>query len=204
MECITIFTPRRESSLCTALKPSDNHSAADTVFTVVFDTYKDRIYGFVLSLVKSPDAAEELTQDILIKLWLCRDILGEVKNLDGYIFTVARNKALNHLRKAAYDKRLLQELAGYMRTQHTDVEDQVTLHDYERLVGEAVSSLSPQRKQVYRLSREDGLSLEEIAQQLQLSRNTVKNHLVASLKAIREHLQKHGGEFLVLLMLGNF
>lgn len=175
-----------------------------TEFDKVFETYKDRIYGFILTLVKSPDAAEELTQDILIKLWLCRDMLHEVKNLDGYVFTIARNMGLNHLRKAAYDKRLLAELASYMRTEHSDVEDQVILQDYQRLVGEAVAALSPQRKQVYLLSREEGRSLEEIAEHLQLSRNTVKNHLVASLKSVREYLQKHGGEFLVLLMLGSW
>lgn len=186
------------------LNPADTNNTPEADFAVVFDTYKDRIYGFLLSLVKRPSMAEELTQDILIKLWLCRDILGEVKNLDGYIFTIARNKALNHLRKAAYDKRLFQELITYMRSQHTDVEDFVTLHDYEQLVAEAVASLSPQRKQVYQLSREEGFTLDEIAQRMQLSRNTVKNHLVASLKMIREYLQQHGGGLLVLLLLGSW
>src|SRR5580704_5293769 len=82
----------------------------DESFKRLFDSYKNRLYGYVLAIARSSYTAEEITQEIFIKLWLCRDILHEVDNLDGYIFTIARNRTLNHLRKAANDARLLREL----------------------------------------------------------------------------------------------
>src|SRR5882724_9837047 len=86
----------------------------ETSFKCLFDNYKNRVYGYVLAISHSPYTAEEITQEIFIKLWLCRDILDEVENLEAYIFSIARNKTLNHLRKAAHNIKLLHELQGRM------------------------------------------------------------------------------------------
>ena len=86
----------------------------DDEFKQLFDTYKNRLYGYVLAIAHSKYVAEEITQEIFIKLWLCRDILHEVDNLEGYIFTIARNKTLNHLRKAAHNVKLLHELQDHV------------------------------------------------------------------------------------------
>ena len=64
---------------------------SDESFKRLFDNYKNRLYGYVLAIARSPYTAEEITQEIFIKLWLCRDVLHKVDNLDGYIFTMARN-----------------------------------------------------------------------------------------------------------------
>src|SRR6202043_2187496 len=147
-------------------------------FKRLFDSYKNRLYGYVLAVAHSPYIAEEITQEIFIKLWLCRDILHQVDNLDGYIFTIARNKTLNHLRKAAYDVRLLKELQerALLAGVSNNVEERALVNEYDRLLQDALAHLSPQRRLVYLLSRQRGLNHAEIANQLQLSRNTVKNH----------------------------
>lgn len=168
-------------------------------FKCIFDTYKNRVYGYVLAVAHSAYTAEEITQEIFLKLWLCRDMLGQVGNLEGYLFTIARHKTLNHLRKAATDARLLRELQSMMRPSANNVEEYATSADYDHILQEAVALLSPQRRQVYQLSRVQGLNHEEIAVHLQLSRNTVKNHLVEALRFIRGYLGRNGG---VLLCLG--
>ncbi|HXB32986.1 MAG TPA: sigma factor [Puia sp.] len=83
------------------MKSEERAQFAASSFNCLFDSYKNRIYGYVLAIAHSPYAAEEITQEIFIKIWLCRDLLDEVENLDGYIFTIARNRTLNYLRKAA-------------------------------------------------------------------------------------------------------
>jgi RNA polymerase sigma-70 factor (family 1) len=171
---------------------------ADAAFKRLFDSYKNRVYGYVLAIAHSPYAAEEITQEIFIKLWLCRDILHEVENLDGYIFTIARNRTLNYLRKAAHDTRLLKELQELMNPQHNNVEERALASEYDRLMRDALSRMSPQRRLVYQLSRDGGLNHEEIAQQLHLSRNTVKNHMVEALRFIRSYLGQHGSVLAVL------
>lgn len=167
-------------------------------FKRLFDRYKNRLYGYVLAIAHSPYAAEEITQEIFIKLWLCRDLLHEVDNLDGYIFTIARNRTLNYLRKAASDSRLLRELQQLAMLQHNNVEERVTVTEYDQLLRDALSLLSPQRRLVFQLSRDGGMNHEEIAEELHLSRNTVKNHMVEALRFIRSYLGQHGS-LLVLL-----
>jgi RNA polymerase sigma-70 factor (family 1) len=170
-------------------------------FKRLFDTYKNRVYGYVLAIAHSPYAAEEITQEIFIKLWLCQDILHEVDNLDGYIFTIARNRTLNYLRKAAYDTRLLRELQDRAMPVYNNVEDRAVVSEYEQLLRDALSRLSPQRRRVYQLSRDGGMNHEEIAEQLHLSRNTVKNHMVEALRFIRSYLGQHGSLLVVIFFL---
>jgi RNA polymerase sigma-70 factor (family 1) len=162
-------------------------------FEAIFHSYKGRVYSYVLAIVKSGENAEEVTQEVFIKLWLCREMLEQVDNLDAFVFVIARNKALDHLRKAAYDVRLLNALKGYQSEGVSDVDELMTAKDYQVMVAQAVRALSPQRKKVYELSRVEGLNHEEIADRLKLSRNTVKNHLVEALRLIRQHLYKTGG-----------
>jgi RNA polymerase sigma-70 factor (ECF subfamily) len=169
-------------------------------FEEMFHSYKERVYSYVRAIVKSNDSAEEVTQEIMIKLWLCREMIDQVENLDAYIYVIARNKSLNHLRKAAYDIRLLNELKSFIPDEYSNTEDRMDVKDYELLLKNAVNKLSPQRRQVYHLSRIDGLNHDEIAERLQLSKQTVKNHLVEALKSIRTHLSMTGGATLVLTL----
>src|ERR1700761_6283752 len=90
----------------------------DEAFKRLFDSYKNRLYGYVLAITHSHYTAEEITQEIFIKLWLCRDMLHGVENMDRYLFAIARNKTLNHLRKAAYDVKLLRELQEKAMADH--------------------------------------------------------------------------------------
>jgi RNA polymerase sigma-70 factor (family 1) len=167
-------------------------------FKRLFDSYKNRLYGYVLAVAHSPYIAEEITQEIFIKLWLCRDILHQVNNLDGYIFTIARNKTLNHLRKAAYDVKLLRELQELAVPENNNVEERALVSEYDRLLRDALTNLSPQRRLVYQLSRDQGLNHEEIAHYLHLSRHTVKNHMVEALRQIRHYLGEHGSVLVIL------
>jgi RNA polymerase sigma-70 factor (ECF subfamily) len=157
-------------------------------FKCLFDNYKNRIFGYVQAVAHSPYIAEEITQEIFIKLWLYRDMLHGVDNLDGYILAIARNKTLNYLRKAAHESKILREIQDRMIPENNNVEERMVIADQRKLLQEAVTLLSPQRRLVYRLSRDQGLNHQEIASQLQLSPNTVKNQLVIALKFIRKYL----------------
>ena len=170
----------------------------ESTFNCIFDTYKNRLFGYVLAISHSKYVAEEITQEIFLKLWLCRDILHRVDNIEHYIFTIARHKTLNHLRKAAYDVKLLRELQQAMLPPANNVEEKSQHADCEKLIREAISLLTPQRRLVYQLSRAEGLNHKEIAHHLQISHNTVKNHLVQALQFIRDHLTRHSSSPFIL------
>ena len=177
----------------------DLHTMDEKKFREIFDAYKNRIYGYVLAICHSHHTAEEITQEVFIKIWLSGHLMNNVTNLDHYIFTIARNKTLNFLRDAAFDKKRLHELGTNMTLPGSERTDEKLISaEYNQLLKQAIDQLSPQRRKVYELSRKEGLSLEEIAEQLKLSRSTVKNHLVEALRLIREWLAEHGPSALIL------
>ncbi|MCW3116268.1 MAG: polymerase, sigma-24 subunit, subfamily [Chitinophagaceae bacterium] len=173
----------------------------EETFTSLLETYKERLFGYVLAVAHSHYLAEEITQEIFLKLWLCRHELPLVENQESYLFTMARNKTLNHLRKAHYDEKLISALKSQMKPSSNDVEEQVSLSEGDRLLQEAITLLSPQRQLVYRLSRNQGLDHQQIARQMRLSRNTVKNHLVQALRFIRTYLDNNGVFIFILILL---
>ncbi|OOQ57957.1 RNA polymerase sigma factor [Mucilaginibacter pedocola] len=161
-------------------------------FEEVFERYKQQVYNQVYAIAKSEYAAEELTQEIFIKIWLNKEALDGVSNIGGYIYTMARNYSLNYLRKAASESRLVDELARVAVSGHNNTESVIAASECKQLISTAVEHLSPQRQLVYKLSREEGLNYDEIADQLNLSRHTVKNHLLAALAFISNFLTKNG------------
>ncbi len=161
-------------------------------FNRMFDNYKGRIYAYTLAISKSTYVAEEITQEIFIKLWVAREQLDEIKNLDGYIFKIARNLSLNYLRKIAYNEKMSTELIRVAAKDADGTDTKLNMFVYNKLINEAVNSLSPQRKLVYKLSREEELSYDEIALQLKLSKNTVKNHHLSAIGIVRSFLIKNG------------
>jgi RNA polymerase sigma-70 factor (family 1) len=176
----------------------------DLTFEQVFDRYKRQVYSQVYAIAKSQYAAEEITQEIFIKVWMNKDNLDHVSNLDGYFYTIARNYALNYLRKAASDTRLINELMRVAVTNENATEAGIAVSECKELISAAVEQLSPQRQLVYKLSREEGLNYDEIAIKLKLSRHTVKNHLMAALSFINTFLTKNGVNAAIISIITSF
>ena len=160
----------------------------EETFASLFECWKERLFGYVLAITHSRYVAEEITQEIFLKLWLSRQDLHLIENEEAYLFTIARNKVLNYLRKARYEEKLAATIKQRMSQASNDVEEHLSVVESGRLVQEAVTMLSPQRQKVYNLSRLQGLNHEQIAHQMRLSPNTVKNHLVHALRFIRTYL----------------
>lgn len=160
----------------------------ERAFEQIFERYKSRLISYLTIFTKSREEARELTQEIFLKVWLTREGLTEIESPQGYLFSMAKNKALDYLRKASRDSRMR---AGIWRSiaqhQHT-TEEQVFSNDSARRINEAIFKLSRKQQAVFRLSRMEGLTHDEIAVQLSISKNTVKSHMVASLKFIRNYL----------------
>lgn len=164
----------------------------EKAFRKLYDKYSGGIYGFALKLVKSTDFAEEITQEVFLKVWNGRESLDIARNFKSYIYTIAKNLALNILNKAAYDIDFRNQLLYTKDTAVTSTGDYILLNEYEVVKNKAIASLSEGRRTVFLMSREQGLSYEEIANELGVSVNTVKTQMKAALKHLREYLSKYG------------
>lgn len=166
-------------------------------FTIIFNNYWPRIYSSVLVLSKSATIAEDIAQEIFTRLWKEHEKAGDINDLSAYLYIAARNKILNRLAKmdveAAYQSYLLyQDPAGKP--------DQVTFRELDQLVKSGMQQLTPQQQRAFSLSRFQGYTYEQIAAEMEISRSTVKDHIVKALAALRQHLKAHGYASLYLVL----
>jgi RNA polymerase sigma-70 factor (family 1) len=178
-------------------------------FQQILDRYKDRLLYYIITIVKSGSVGEDIVQETFIRLWTNRKKFDPDKSLSGYLHTIARNLSLNHLKRAAYDQELKQQIWENIE----EIQERSTTHENvyamesKRLVQQAVDRLSPKRKRVFQLSRDQGMTHQEISIELGVSKNTVKNQIVSALKEIRIYLNKHSDIALgwgILLILLRF
>lgn len=160
----------------------------EQAFKEIFTRFRPRVISYLTRITKSHVDAEELSQEIFLKLWFNRETLDSVKLPEHYIFVMARNRALDHLRKAALDSRMRRNIWASISERTEAADEQAIGYDAARLIREATEKLSAQRQTVLKLSRIEGLTHDQIAMQLSISKNTVKNHIVASLKFIKSYL----------------
>jgi RNA polymerase sigma-70 factor (ECF subfamily) len=160
-------------------------------FKILFTRFNKPIHDYVRAITGSHELAEEITQEIFIRLWRKRDSYNEIENMDHYIFRIARNECMRYFKKAAVETHMLRELQKRMTAESNNVTEYINYKESEGLLDKAIASLSPQRQKVYLLSRRQGLRIEEIAAEMQISYNTVRNHLVEALRQIRQYYIEH-------------
>lgn len=173
----------------------------EAAFTEIFFHYSARIHPFIKKMTRSEEVTEELVQDVFVSLWKSREKLPEINNYSAYIFTFATNRTYNYLKVKAREIKRLQALAAVEKDFTNNTIETIDLNESRELINELVNELAPQQKLIYKLTREEGLSHEEIALQLNISKNTVKNHLVKTLKFLRDNLQKSHGASTTLISI---
>lgn len=170
----------------------------EIAFRGLFNIYIQRLSAFVFKLTKSDSTTTELVQDIFVKLWVNRSKLRDVENHQAYLFSIASNCTMDHLRKVAANARMKTRLWQQMAVSENNTDESLIAKESEELINAAVVQLSPQKQKIFTLSRNEGLNHEQIAHHLQLSKSTVKNHIVETLRHIRSYLHRHS-ETLILL-----
>jgi len=174
-------------------------SRADEVaFTSLFNLHKHKLYAYVLSLTESVMLAEDIVQDVFMKLWYEHEGLANIANFRSYLFRMSKNLVIDQFRRMSHEALIISEMFQE-NTLHNHTENVVFLKETERLLAEIINKLPTQQKLVYRLSREEGRSHEEIAAILKISTHTVRNHIVQALSTIRRQLIQNSDTFMLLV-----
>ena len=156
-------------------------------FRVVFEHYYPRVSEFIRRIVKSDSLAEDITQDIFVKVWERREIFGiEVQSFDKYIYVMSRNAAINALRRTGRVTPLSSEYLS--KSDSTSIEESYYAQEKELIIRLAVCQMPEQRRRIFEMSRYMGMDNQTIATTLNLSKKTVENHLTLALKTLRSIL----------------
>jgi len=188
--------PLYEDEYCLLkIKEGDEH-----FFNLIFEKYRNQLFAYLYKVTKSKELAEEIVLDVFLKLWHGREAITEIQNFEAFLYRVAHNKAIDFFRAAKRSSALQQTLWEAMAEAPADdnADNRLLFKHTDALIKEAINQLSPQRKKVFELRHYEDLSYAEIASTLNLSSNTVRNHLAASLQFIREYLQKNNAFVLLL------
>jgi RNA polymerase sigma-70 factor (ECF subfamily) len=155
----------------------------------VFKAHYAGMASFVQRFVRSPDLAEELVQDVFLKLWSKREQLAEIETFRTYLFRAARNTALNYLRRAKLERRWREEQGTDDDPPTTFAADDETVEqEVAAAVQEAINRLPPRCREIFLLSRDGGLTYAEIARSLEISVKTVETQMGRALKSLRASL----------------
>jgi len=136
---------------------------SEQAFTLLYDQYSKQIYRNILRLVKDQDIAQELLQDLFLKVWERREAIQVEGSFKSFLYKVSENLVYKHFRKIAQDNRLVEKLITSSAHLDTNIEDLIVSRETHDLLKKAIDNLSPQRKQIYIACKLEGKSHEEVS-----------------------------------------
>lgn len=184
---MSALLPPHESELISRVAKGD-----EKAFGRLFHAYRDKLYAFAYRIAGSREIAEDIVQDVFLKIWMLREKLEDIDNFNAFLYRMSQNHAINQLRRMARETVALKH--ARLRQQEGAwgcAADLTTFSDIRNSLSEIVERLPPRQKEVYRLSREQNLKQEEIARRLHISVSTVKNHMTQALHTIQQGLSQY-------------
>lgn len=180
-------------------KVKDLSQGDEGAFRWIFENYYKDVHTYSIRFVKEKVFAEEITQDVFVKIWSQRENLKVELSFEAFIFTITKNMCFNFLKKAANEKVLASKV--FLEDNAVSVASDVPLIDaeYQEIGQRAVGNLPPRCREIYTLSRNHGKSYEEISVEMGISPNTVKNQMSKALGLMRDYLLVNSDIALLLL-----
>jgi len=170
-----------------ALLIEGDKSAFETLYRVYFR----KIYAYALNFVKSTELAEDIAQDVFIKVWENRASMRGVRSFKAFIFTICKNATLTLLSRAARETRIKDLILSGANRFYFDAEQHSHTTEYRELLEKAILQLPPKRQQIFRLCKLEGKSYDEVAEKLQISPGTINDHIVKATRQIRAFFSLH-------------
>ncbi|MEN8230011.1 MAG: RNA polymerase sigma-70 factor [Bacteroidota bacterium] len=167
-------------------------------YNELFHKYSQKVYNFSIKHLENEEDVKDLIQEIFMKIWDKRKEINENKSFNGFLFTITLNSIRDYFRKKVINRKLINKWLEETESYSDSTMQSIEFKSFEKVVGTMVEQLPQKRQMVFRLSRIEGLSNDEIAKKMNIQKKTVENHLNLALRYLREKLQEEHS-FLVIL-----
>jgi len=176
--------PSPDQATLERLKNGDMHA-----FDLVYRAYCRKLHSFVFKIIKVESEAEEIVQEVFLKIWDSRGQMDSTARLDAWLFTIAYNTTVSLIRKKLTEKKYMAHLKS-LQTEYIlqETTDEITFDGLTEQLNKLIDRLPARQKEVFRLHREQGLTYLQIAGKLNIAVNTVENHMVRAFRFLRQNL----------------
>jgi RNA polymerase sigma-70 factor (family 1) len=185
-----------DEHLISSVKRDDHYA-----FDKIFHKYGPSLFSFVVSVLKDESEAEEVVQDVFLKIWEKRRDLDSSLSFKSYLFTIALNTTKNIYRQKLYRERYKQDVALELNISQTSDVDGIEYKNLLDYIDKIIEKLPPSRREIFILSKKEGMKNPEIAKLLNISEQTVKNQLVSAMKFLRSEAAREDNELGLLFFL---
>jgi len=177
---------KSDESLLILLKNGDT-----LAFYNIYERYCKKLYHFVLKSIKQETDAEEIVQDVFVKIWEMRDKIETNTSFESFLFRIAYNETMDLFRKRISEKKYVEYIKSIQQSEATtNTTDELRYNELSREIDSLLEELTPRQREVFCLSRSEGFSNKEISKKLDISENTVKKHLLNARSYLKSHLDK--------------
>jgi len=177
---------------------------SEKAFRELYDRYHVQMFFIAKKYLKDSNLAEDVVQDIFVKVWVKRHKLNDITSVKGYLFTMVRNHVLNMIRDRKSELVSISSVAEKKLPVQNLTENELQYKEYERVLEEGMNELSDRKREVFELRTIKGLSNSEVAEILQIHIRTVKTHYFNGSKHIRAYLKNHAGILYTLIITLHF
>ncbi|NSL90386.1 RNA polymerase sigma factor [Chitinophaga solisilvae] len=172
-----------------------------SAFDSLYWKYHQAVYRNILKFVKDGAAAEDILQEVFARLWEKRMEIQATQSVGGWLFVISFNLSVNYVRKK------LREQALHKNLFNLDAEDQLVLdrknmdEEQYNLLEQAIAQLSPKKRTIVTRCKLEGKTYDEVASELNISRNTVKEHLSAAMIKLNDYMLRNGDRRYIIILL---
>lgn len=168
-------------------------------FDKVYHACKERIYGNLIKLLKSEEMAREMLQKVFIRLWDKHALIDPAQPIHAWMHRIATNMVIDYFRKAARDRKLEAQLVATAEKGYSHVEEDLQHKQLQAVLNDAIEKLSPRRKEVFKLIKQEGKSYQQVSKMLGISESTINDHIVKANHSIQKQINRMGLAGVLLL-----
>lgn len=170
----------------------DLKNGDEKAFETLFWKYNEHVYHFIYSLLYDKSMAEDLTQNVFLKIWEKHETIDPEQNFDAYLFTIARNLVYKETENQLLSEKLTESLQRQLSDVDSLMEERIDAESLRKYINSLIEELPPSRREIFRLSRREHLSYREIAERLFISEKTVETQMNRALRFLRDRLSSDG------------
>lgn len=157
-------------------------------FDLIYRQYSKKLYFFALGLVKDEETSKDLVQEVFVNLWEKKELVNLHLNFDNYIFTITYNSIRKFFRKKAIENKVMDHILKNFPDIIETADGTLIYDELLEIASKTIENIPHRRKIVYKLSKQEGMKIKEIASKLNISPRTAENHLARALKYLKEEL----------------